>query len=262
MEDSFIHKADALVLCFLLFVAMTAMVGVGRLAGKLWLKQSEEPKGGLGSIHSVVFALFGFILAFTFSISASRFENYRDAIIGESNNIGTAIMRADSYPDSIRTAFRTDFKAYVQARIRLYSKKYDSATINQAKREMSVAGDRLWLRAMQQSKEPGMLLQSQMMIPALNAMFDQAVTREVLLFSRVPDPIVYMLFILSLASSFIAGFTSSDIRFKDWIVVSGFALLSSMIIFITLDLGRPLRGFIKSNSSEVTIKDLRGMLSE
>jgi hypothetical protein len=68
-----------------------------------------------------------------------------------------------------------------------------------------------------------------------------------------------MLFILALASSFIGGVTSSSIRHKDWIVVAGFALLSSMIIYITLDLGRPMRGLIKAEMGQQAILDLRKM---
>lgn len=48
-------------------------------------------------------------------------------------------------------------------------------------------------------------------------------------------------------------------RHKDWIVVTGFALLSSMIIYITLDLGRPMRGIIKTDMARDAIVDLRKM---
>ena len=104
-----------------------------------------------------------------------------------------------------------------------------------------------------------MLIPSNNMIPALNAMFDIATTSDVTLQTRVPDLIVYMLFVLALASSFIGGFTSRSIRSRDWIIVTGFALLSSMIIYITLDLARPLRGIIKADMGTQAIVDLRNM---
>jgi hypothetical protein len=235
------------------------MVALGRYAGKLWRKEEEEPRGGVNSLLAALFALFGFILAFTFGMSGNRYDNVRNITVQEANDIGTAVLRADLYPDSVRNAFRTDFKTYLEARIAYYENVADTILFYKAKEDAAKAAGALWSRVMQQSKLPNMLIPSNNMIPALNSMFDIATTRDVALKARVPDVIVYMLFILALASSFIAGFTSLAIRHKDWIVVAGFALLSSMIIYITLDLGRPLRGIIKSDVGEQAILDLRKM---
>jgi hypothetical protein len=259
MEHSFIHRTDAFVLCSFLFIAMIVMVALGRYAGKIWRKDEEEPRGGVGSLLAALFALFGFILAFTFGMSGNRYENVRNVIVEEANDIGTAVLRADLYSDSVRDAFRADFKKYLEARIAYYDNVRDTVLLYKAKEDAAKAAEALWSRAMQQSKLPNMLIPSNNMIPALNAMFDIATTREVVLLARVPDVIVYMLFILALASSFIAGFTSLSIRGKDWIIVTGFALLSSMIIFITLDLGRPMRGIIKADMGEQAMVDLRKM---
>jgi len=259
MDNSFIHTTDALVLCILLFIAMMAMVALGRIAGKIWHKEVDEPRGGVNSLLGAVFALFGFILAFTFGMSGSRYENVRNVIVEEANDIGTAILRADLYSDSVRDAFRADFKKYLEARIDYYNHATDTALLMKAKADAAKTAEALWARAMQQSKLPNMLIPSNQMIPALNAMFDIATTREVILIARVPDVIIWMLFILSLASSFIAGFTSLSIRHKDWIIIAGFALLSSMIIYITLDLGRPMRGIIKAEMGQQAILDLQKM---
>jgi hypothetical protein len=259
MDNSFIHTTDAFVLGIFLFIAMIAMVALGRYAGKIWRKDEGEPKGGVNSLLAALFALFGFILAFTFGMSGNRYENVRNIIVEEANDIGTAVLRADLYSDSVRDAFRADFKEYLEARISYYDNVTDTTLFYKAKDDAAKVAEALWSRAMQQSKLPNMLVPSNNMIPALNSMFDIATTREVVLKARVPDVIVYMLFVLALASSFIAGFTSSSIRGKDWIIVTGFALLSSMIIFITLDLGRPMRGIIKADMGEQAIIDLRKM---
>jgi hypothetical protein len=258
MDKSFIHQTDAFVLCILLFVAMIGMVALGRIAGRIWRKDEAEPKAGVSSLLAALFALFGFILAFTFGMSGNRYDGVRNVIVQEANDIGTAVLRADLYSDSVRDAFRSDFKKYVEARIAYYN-PIDTAGWLQSKADAGNAANALWARAMQQSKQPNMLIPSNQMIPALNSMFDIATTSDVTLTTRVPDVIVYMLFILALASSFIGGFTSSQIRSKDWIVVMGFALLSSMIIYITLDLGRPLRGIIKAEMGRQAIVDLRKM---
>jgi len=259
MEISWLHRTDALILCIMLFFAMLIMVWLGRMAGKLWHKDDPEPKGGVNSLLAAVFGLFGFILAFTFGMSGNRYESVRTVIVNEANDIGTAILRADLYPDSARTALRAEFRKYLEARISYYQNATNLELWKKAKEDAAVASSNLWAIAIAQSKKPNMLIPSNSMIPALNSMFDIATSNEMLLLMRVPDLIIYMLFILALASSFIAGFTSEPIRPKHWIVITGFALLSSMIIYITLDLGRPLRGIIKTNVSEQSIVDLRKM---
>src|SRR6476660_1691436 len=126
MDNSLIHTTDALVLCIFLFIGMILMVALGRYAGKIWRKEEDEPKGGVNSLLAALFALFGFILAFTFGMSGSRYENVRNVIVEEANDIGTAVLRADLYSDSIRNEFRADFKKYLEARIAYYDNVTDT----------------------------------------------------------------------------------------------------------------------------------------
>src|SRR5215467_10354259 len=107
-HHSFIFRTDAVVLSLILFFGMIAMTGLGRLASKLWNKEGGEPKGGVNSLFGGLFALSGLILAFTFGMSGSRLERVRGVIEQEANDIGTAVLRADLYGDSVRNGFRSD----------------------------------------------------------------------------------------------------------------------------------------------------------
>jgi hypothetical protein len=235
---------------------MLIMVPLGRMFGKMWKREEAEPKGGVGALLTGLFGLSGFILAFTFGMSAARYSNVREIIVQEANDIGTALLRSDLYADSVRGEFRADFKKYIEARVTYYNSATDRASLFKAKNDAAKASSALWARAIQQSKQPNMLIPSNQMIPALNSMFDIASTIETTLYARVPDLIVYMLFLLALATSFIGGFTSSAIRHKDWIVIVVFALFSSMVTYITLDLGRPMRGIINAKIGEQQIENL------
>jgi hypothetical protein len=256
MVASLIHKTDAVVLTIILFLGMLVMVRIGRIAGNFWKVEVAELKGGVGSILSGLFGLSAFMLAFTFGMSGTRYSNVRNVIVDEANDIKTAMLRSDLYGDSIRDAFRSDFKRYIDARIIYYENLADSLMMNQAKKNAERAGGALWARATQQSKLPNMLIPSNQMLPALNNMLDIAVTIEFNLYARIPDLIVYMLFILAWVTSFIGGFTSTVIRQKDWVVIVVFSIFSSMVTYVTLDLGRPMRGIIKANLGEKAIRDL------
>ncbi|HEV8507600.1 MAG TPA: hypothetical protein VGQ53_19445 [Chitinophagaceae bacterium] len=259
MTHSFIFKTDALVLSLILFVGMIVMVLCGRYACKLWNKEESEPKGGVSSLFGALFALSGLILAFTFGMSGSRLEKVRNVIESEANDIGTAVLRSDLYADSVRSGFRDDFKEYLEAVIAFYENAADIKKLYKAKEDAQRVADKLWARATQQSKLPNMLIPSNQMIPALNSMFDIAQSREIILKSRVPDLIVYMLFISVLATCFIGGFTSGSFHSKEWIIVVGFSIVTAMVVYTTIDLSRPLRGIIKDEAGKQAIIELRNM---
>lgn len=263
MSLSIIISTEAWVLSAFLFVGMILFAWLGNKAGKRWREsesaKSAEEKSGFGALEAGLFGLFGFVLAITFGMSVNRYDTHRNILVEEANDIGTAVLRADLYPDSIRLAFRKDFKEYVEARIAYYESNTDLNKLLEAKAQSEKLATLIWNRAADMAKQPGMLIPSNQMIPALNTMIDITTTREASLKARIPDIIVISLFTLALIVTFVAGFSSTAIRKKDWIIIAGFALLTSLIIYITLDIGRPRRGLITSDIGQEAIVDLRKM---
>jgi len=199
------------------------------------------------------------LLAFAFGMSGARLEKVRDVVELEANEIGTAVLRSDLYVDSVRNEFRKDFRVYLEAVIAFYNSAGDTNLLYKAKEDAAKASDRLWARAAQQSKLPNMLIPSNQMIPSLNGMFDVAQSRETILRQKVPDLILYMLFIAVFATCFIGGFTSGAFHPKEWIIVVGFSIVTAMVVYTTIDLSRPLRGEIKDEAGKHAIIELRRM---
>ena len=121
----------------------------------------------------------------------------------------------------------------------------------------TLAGQKLWNRAAELSHNPDNMVASQQMIPALNTMLDASTTRLMGELARVPDSIIWMLFILSIASTFYLGYASAAKETLDWMVATGFCLLISLVIYITLDLDRPRRGLIQLSTSQKAMMELR-----
>ena len=260
MTHTFLFKADALVLSIVLFIGMIVMVIFGRLACKMWNKEENEPKGGINSLFGGLFALSGLLLAFAFGMSGNRLEKVRDIVETEANEIGTAILRSDLYADSVRDGFRKDFKDYLESVIAFYSVTGSNMdALLKAKEDAATAGHRLWTRAAEQSKLPNMLIPSNQMIPSLNGMFDAAQSRETILRQKVPDLIIYLLFITVFATCFIGGFTSGAFHSRESIIVAGFAVVTAMVVYTTIDLSRPMRGIIKDDAGKHAIIELRKM---
>jgi hypothetical protein len=257
MDHSLFFKTDASVICFILFVFCILMVILGRfLRNKYFYADLQESKGGVSSLLGALFGLWGFLLAFTFSNSSARFDNVRTIMVDESNIIRNTFLRTETFPDSVGKALRVDLKIYLEARIAYYHDATDLAKLNKAKENARTAGKGLWTKTAQAASLPNMGLVCSNMYNSLTAMFDLAAKRDAILLSGIPELIIYMLLFLALAVSFIGGFTTPVIKTKEWVVVGGFILLACVIIFLTLDLSRPMRGFIKPDAGEERIEKL------
>lgn len=262
MNYSLFFKTDASILCLLLLVGCILMVKLGEFVrSKFFKHDSQESKGGVNSLLAALFGLWGFLLAFTFGNSATKFENVRNVTVEESNIIRNTILRAEVFPDSIKIKLREDLKIYVDAAINYYKYVKNFDEFKKSKEAASDAGKRLWSRTISASGQPGLGIPGANMLASLASMFDIADRRDALLFSGVPELIIYMLFFLALTISFIGGFTTPVIKLKEWIVIGGFLLLACSIIYITLDLGRPLRGFIQLKTGKERLMEVRKMFN-
>ncbi len=257
LYHSFIFDTDAVVLVLFLFSFMLLSIYTGRRLGlRRFAAGRHFDASSTRTIISAMFGLLAFLLAFTFGMSGNRYDARRANIVDEANAIGTAILRADLYEDADRTQLRSDFKQYLEARIEYFEAGKDIQKVMAANKVAADYGKRIWDRAMKLSHTTGSQTPTMQMVPALNAMFDISTTRQIGELERVPDSIVIMLFVVSIASGFFLGYTSPESKL-DWLVAVGFCILTSVVVYITLDLDRPRRGFINITASHDAMLMLR-----
>lgn len=258
MKHSIFFSIDATILCLILFVGCIGMVIVGKKARDRFLRTDEqESKGGVNSLLAALFGLWGFILAFTFGSASTRFENVRAMMADEANTIRTVILRVETLPDSMQNPFKEDLKKYLQARIDYYEYAEDVEKFNKAKQDAAGVGKSLWMQAIDASVVPGFGLTANNMLASLTAMYDVGARRDATLMAGIPTPISFMLFFIALVISFVGGFTTPLLKMKEWVVITGFILLACLIILITLDMSRPMRGFIRPDVGQEKIVQLQ-----
>ncbi|MBO9571671.1 MAG: hypothetical protein J7497_05615 [Chitinophagaceae bacterium] len=258
MKIPLIYQIDPVWYITILFILMLVSLYTGsRVSKKRRNDIGDDNRSGV--LVAGMFSLSAFILVFTFGMSVNRYEERRHVIVTEANNIGTAVLRADLYPDSVRNLFRAEFKKYVEARIAFFEAGKDIDKIMQTLKMSEESSSKLWQIAAGQSRIPSNLVASNQMIPALNDMIDVVMTRNIGLLSKVPPSILIMLFLLSITSSFFAGIV---LRHIDWLIATGFCFLTAMVIYITLDLDQPRRGFIQLDTSQKAMYDLRKMFEQ
>jgi hypothetical protein len=253
MPETFLYNINAEYIVLVLMLGMFGLFYLGRQLHKHYKSEIQD----MGPLTSFLFALLGLMLAFTFGMSGSRFDTRRGLVVQAANNMHAAILRAELYKDdSVRVAFKADLKDYVQARINWFDAKRSPAQVVEAANETKRIGDRLWHRAAVLARDPANMVASQQMIPALNAMIDVAITREAATKAIVPEPVLYLLFIMTLVTSLMAGYATSIQKRFNYVAVIGFIVLVGCVILIILDLDRPRRGLITNVAVNQFIRNL------
>jgi len=254
---------DALLLVSFLFVFMLTFIWLGSKAGQRRKgKPDYHDNPSNTTIYSSVFGLLAFLLAFTFSMSGNRFDARRVASIKESNDISTAILRADLYPDSDRVVLRNYFKLYLQARIDFLTSGTDIKKVVEASNRTRLQSRYLWKHVHEFYKKNNTTVITGQMVPALNNMFDSANSNTYSELMHVPSSIVMMLFLLALVAAFFVGYVSVGKGRFDWFIGVGFCLLISVVVYITLDLDRPRRGLIQLDTSHEAILELMDLFEK
>lgn len=253
--NTWLNHQPLWVIGLLLVAGMFLFLRLGRMAALHYASRFGKLPDGSKTLIASLLALTAFILGFAFNMSISRYEARRESIVAEANAIGTAIWRADLYPDSMRKVLRGHFKEYLHARIAFFKvgTQYDSALYWEGESNKRAA--LLWASATEYGRNSRDLIANQLMVPALNDMFDSANTRHYLLVGKVPEPIVYLLFLLGLTSAFFASYNSPKEKIN-YLVSVTFCLLTVLVVLLVLDLDRPRRGLILFNDTHQAIESL------
>ena len=257
MENYIFYQVPAIYLAIPFFLLMIVFNWLGFTVKKNHIKKfPDTDRSGLGPTEASLLGLMALLLSFSFGMSASKFDTRRQVIVLEANDIGTAMLRTDLYPDSIRDQFRNDFKNYLDARIAYYNVGDDFKKIETELIKSDSISGRIWQRAAAFSHNPGALIPTAQMVPALNAMIDIVTTREAGRKNLVPRLILIILTLLTWMSSFLAGYGSKgDERSK--VLVITFALMTTLALYLVIELDRPRQGLINLNSTEKLLIDMR-----
>jgi hypothetical protein len=243
----------------LLFLGMLALLEAGhRLGVRQGLKESDGERGSRGAIESAVFALFGLLMAFTFSGAASRFNEKRMLIAEEANAIETAYLRLRLAPQEAQPALRELFRQYLDSRLETYRKlpNMEAAELEMVKSHK--IREEIWGDAVAATRLPsshpaaGLLL-----IPAVNNMIDIATTRTMALQVHPPIVIYTLLFGLGLVCSLLAGYRMASREHRGWLHIFGFTFATVIVVYVILDIEYPRTGLFRLEAADQLLVSVR-----
>ena len=216
---------------------------------------------GIGPTEGSLLGLTALLLSFTFGMSSTKYELRRQHIISEVNDIGTAILRCDLYPDSIRNLLRSDFKNYLETRISYYAVGDDEDLIKNSLIQSDSISKIIWKRVALLSHDINNRVATELMVPSLNSMIDMVETREGGRRAVVPQQIFLVLCIMILVSSFLSGYGSKNLE-RNRVLVFAFAFITTIALYLVVDLDRPRQGFVNLSKAQQLMINLRSNFTE
>lgn len=249
----------AILSAFALFILMLVAAEVGRRLGVARLARNTDGLAkGSGSAEAAMFALFGLLIAFTFSGAASRFADRRDLIVNEANTIGTAWLRLDLLPSDAQPPLRDLFRKYADNRYRAYREAEDTAATEAMFAETENLQSEIWTRSVAALEGQNMSPpRATLMLGALNAMIDITATREMATRNHPPVVVFLLLGSLSLVCSLLVGYASSQNAQRSWLHTLTFAAIISLTVYVIVDLEFPRVGLIRVDSADEVLLDVR-----
>jgi hypothetical protein len=242
----------------MLFFGMLIMLETGRrLAVRRRSQEADGERSNLGTIEGAVFALFGLLMAFTFSGAALRFNEKRMLIAEEANTIETAYLRLHLVPDA-EQKLQDLFRRYLDSRLETYRQL---PNMKAASREMANSKNiqvQIWSEAVAATRltsshpAAGWLL-----LPALNNMIDITTTRTMALQMHPPRIIYWLLFGLGLICSLLAGYRMATGQRRSWLHILGFTVITVIVVYVVLDIEYPRAGLIRLEAADHALIELR-----
>ena len=243
IETSF-QRLPLAAVFFLAVVIVLASLSIGYRLGLRRFKHVEKlDEGPIGSIVGAMLGLLAFILAFTFGITASRFDVRKQLLLDEVNAIGTAVLRADLLPEPHATESRRLLKAYVDIRVAQGLQLKDIAT---AIADSEALQRELWSHAIQLAKADLNSDIGALFVESLNSVIDLHTSRiTVALQYHIPLRIWMGLLSVTVLAMITVGYQFGLTGRRNILIALVLALAFSAVVLLIADLDRATQGALQ-----------------
>ncbi|MHA6249428.1 bestrophin-like domain [Pontibacter sp. CAU 1760] len=232
-----------------LFILILLAKELGNFFGERYKRQGgEDIKTQTTTVLGGVFGLLALLLGFSFSMAVHRFDNRTEALIAESNAIGTALLRSSLLPDSHQKTARMLLQQYVDVRLEMIDV---DLTQRDARRDLNQRTehlqDALWAVASSAVEVDPRPVTTGLFVTALNNMIDAQGRRNAVQQRYVPEVIFVLLFLVFIAAGALMGYAKGLSKNRSRVPTTVFVFLIVLVVFIIIDLDRPMRSTIKVN---------------
>lgn len=230
------------------FCLLAVEVGY-RLGGWRHRRFCDEKVEPVAAMVASILGLSAFMLAFTFGLAASRFDDRRHVVLEEANAIGTTYLRTSLLPEPQRMRAAELLRSYTTRRVR-YIEENQVLEAMKASEELH---QKLWEQATAAARQESGLIMTGLFIQALNATIDLHAKRVFVgLRSRVPLTLWLTLGCLTLLGMGSIGYQAGLSVAKRSPEMLVLAVAFSSVLFLIVDLDRGHEGLLTVDQQAMT----------
>ena len=241
-----------IIMCFVPFLCVLIPILLGQKYGLyVKVKLGDISDAPAGSVVGAALGLLAFMLAFTFQIVDSRYNDRKALFLDEVTTIRTTYLRAGLIPEPYKSKTRKLLIEYTDLRTSVAAIT-NKQNVEKLKTQSHVILDSLWsysekLGEQDRSSESYSLFMSS--VNDLNEIFNQRVTYT--FEYRIPSTILYILLIITLFSMFLLGYQFGISGKKNNVMAVIISIIFASLMWLILALDRPELGFIKLNQKPI-----------
>jgi len=215
------------------------------------LRVAESTRTHFAALQAALLGLLALVLAFTFSIAVARFDARKELVIQESNAIGTTYLRARLLAAPQRKEAIGLLRTYVEEQLAFYQAGVDVVRLEAVNSRIADLQERLWLIAIAASEQDPRSVPTGLFVHSLNGMIDLHATRIKALENRLPDAVIYLVFMVAVVTIGFVGYGRGLVGRRNFVSTAITAALVVLVLTIILDLDRPRRGLITVSQSSL-----------
>lgn len=242
-----LYRIDSGWIAAVLLATLLAAIEIGyRIGARRKACGNDALKEHVNGLQSAVLGILALLLGFTFSLALQRFDERSQAVVNETNAIGTAALRAQLLPAALRTDTQAQLREYTELRVRAGTVPLDDrAAMAQMRAQAEQAQARLWSRAREAAELDTAAYTPILFVESINALIDAFASREAALDRHVPELALWLMHLTFLMAAGIVGFAAGFAGHRPSLVSTIMVGLIVVLVFIILDLDRPRRGLIQ-----------------
>lgn len=251
------YDQSSLLIAGVLFASMLAAIEAGyRIGTRSQARIDESAKAHINAVQASILGILALLLGFTFSLSLQRYDSRSDAVVDEANAIGTAYLRAQLLPDSVRDEVLQSLRDYLDLRNRAGAiSLVDAADRLPLLTQSMQIQETLWRYALQAAEADAHPTRTGLFIQSLNELIDAYGRRDAALDRHVPEIVLFLLYGAFIMTGGILGYSCGVAGHRAPPVTYVMVALIVLLVFIIIDLDRPRRGLIRiSQDSLIELK--------
>jgi hypothetical protein len=217
-------------------------VEAGRQIARLWRRYAKDKtEAPAPPIVAATLGLLAFLLAFTFGMAASRFEERKQAVLAEANAIQTSYLRAATLPEPMATDSRKLLRDYLDVRLSALR----PGEFQQAIAKSEELHKQLWSQAVATAQKERSQMTS-LFMQSLNDVISLHEKRVIAaVHNRVPGAIWIGLYLLLVIAMAVMGYYEGTSGMIRSLAVFGMVVAFSSVFALIADLDRPGQGLLE-----------------